>query len=852
MFAGLGRLIHRRRWISFALVLLLTVLCGWYGIGVFSRFSQGGFDDPHSASTRVATLSATYFGSTNPDVLAIYRDESRTVNDPTFMRDIVTTVARLPTAQVSSVISYWDSPRNLGALISTDRHSTYVAIQLAVPDLQKADAYAKVKDLLQVPGLKLSLGGAVPLGLEFATRTIGDVSNAEAISLPILFILTIMIFGAVVAAGLPLVVAIFSTIGGFAVVRVITLVTQVSSMALEVVTMMAAALAIDYSLFVLTRFREELARGTDRETALANTMATAGRTIAFSGITVTTALAGLLLFPQMFLRSIGLAGMSTVAVAVFGANVVLPTMLAILGPRIERGGMPWRRRKIREDRAERQFWYRLGHSVMRRPLPYFVIVLAILGVLFQPFLHAQFGTPDVRVLPAGSPTRLVVEGIKKDFPNGNLEPIDVVVRGDIIPSTWKKAGKLPTYLLDYQNRLAHLPGVAQAKVSGYDGGYGAVRISVTHHLDPASQAAKDLVQTIRAMKIPDQKGLVVYTDVGGSTAGQIDLMTSLMQTLPWMALFVGIATYVLLFAAFGSVLLPLKAVIMNMLSIGASFGVIVWGFQDGHLSGLLGFTPVGSVDATTMVFILAMVFGLSMDYEVFLLSRIREEWDRTHDNRAAVAVGMQKTGGIITSAAVLFLVVIGAFSLAEITVVKLIGVGMFVAVVVDAALVRSLLVPATMRFLGDANWWLPGPLAALHRKIDLREVHDLPAPDAVPAQVSVRESRRSGSIPLSVNNRSMAESPTAHQHLAYRGAPSESAQTYTKATVPPSYEAPRPTAPPPARPPAGQHRRAPAERVPWPIVPPTGTGAAPRTREIVPNPDGTGWHWRTAEDDDAS
>jgi hypothetical protein len=291
---------------------------------------------------------------------------------------------------------------------------------------------------------------------------------------------------------------------------------------------------------------------------------------------------------------------------------------------------------------------------------------------------------------------------------------------------------------------------------------------------------------------------------------------------------------------------------MNMLSIGASFGVIVWGFQDGHLSGLLGFTPVGSVDATTMVFILAMVFGLSMDYEVFLLSRIREEWDRTHDNRAAVAVGMQKTGGIITSAAVLFLVVIGAFSLAEITVVKLIGVGMFVAVVVDAALVRSLLVPATMRFLGDANWWLPGPLAALHRKIDLREVHDLPAPGAVPAQVSVRESPRSGSIPLPVNNRSMAESPTAHQRLAYRGAPSEGAQTYTKATVPSSYEAARPTAPPAARPPAGQHRRAPAERVPWPIVPPTGTGAAPRTREIVPNPDGAGWHWRTAEDDDAS
>ncbi|MCW2917120.1 MAG: hypothetical protein JWN52_5188, partial [Actinomycetia bacterium] len=467
-------------------------------------------------------------------------------------------------------------------------------------------------------------------------------------------------------------------------------------------------------------------------------------------------------------------------------------------------------------------------------------VIVILGVLFQPFLHAEFGSVDARVLPKSSQTRQVVEEVKRDFPDGNLEPIDVVVWGDIIPKHWKpskKSDNIPAYLRDFRRQLGALPQVKEAKFSGYSGDYGAVRISVTHKLDPMGKDAQSLVRTIRGLRIPPQRGMTLHTDVGGSTAAQLDLMSSLMRTLPWMAAFVGVMTFLLLFAAFGSVVLPLKAVVMNMLSIGASFGAIVWGFQDGHLAGLLDFTPTGSVEATSMVFILAMVFGLSMDYEVFLLSRIREEWDRTHDNRVAVAVGMQKTGGIITSAAVLFLVVIAAFSLAGLTIMKLIGVGLFVAVLVDASLVRSLLVPATMRFLGDANWWLPGPLARLHSHMDLREIAEIPdesAHNPTPTRSRVQDFALKDPDTKSRGDRLVVVAAgVGSPDAGYRWA-----------------EEPRASAPLAAGPPAARHAY-PAPSAPTRSSSENGSSAPGHVREIIPNPDGFGWHWKTAEEDNA-
>ncbi|MFB4320039.1 MMPL family transporter [Actinomadura sp. 21ATH] len=873
MLAGLGRLIHRGRWVSLVLILLLTAGAGAWGIGVFSKFKQGGFEDPKASSTLVAKLGASYFGSTNPDLLVLYSSDTMTVDDPRYMASVVTTVSRLPKQQVAELISYWSfAPKDAAPFASKDRRKTFVSIKLeGTDDVTKLANYEAVKERLRAPGLHAELGGNIPLGVEFGEQVVADIIRAEMITAGPLLILLIVLFGALVASLQPMIVALFSIVGGLAVLHGVTYLTSVTSFALEVVTMMGVGLAIDYSLFIVSRFREELARGMEaaglppgkpwkrigdrkrrradkkaykraldpvRQAALARTMGTAGRTIIVSGITVSAALGGLLLFPQMFLRTIGLAGIATVMVAVFGATVLLPTMLALLGPKVEGGRMPWRRPGSK--RAERDpdsgFWYRLGHSVMKHPVPYFAVVVVILGVLFQPFLNVQFSSVDARVLPKESQTRAVVETVKREFPSGSTEPIDVVVSGDLIPRNWMpgRGEQIPPYLEAFRKRLAGMPGVTDAQFTGYSGTYGGVRISVTHKYDPMAKQAQDLVKRLRALDLT--KGdYPMHIDVGGSTASQMDLMSSLLRTLPMMAVAVGIATFVLLFMFFGSIVLPLKAIVMNVLSIGASFGAIVWGFQYGHLAGLLDFTPTGGVEATSMILILAVVFGLSMDYEVFLLSRIREEWDRTHDNRTAVAVGMQRTGSIITSAALLFLVVIAAFSLAGITVVKLIGVGMFVAVVVDALLVRSLLVPATMRFMGSANWWLPRPLAGLHARMDLRERDILPEAGA----------SKNADRPLPYALR-WEETPTASPQppqpaMAAATTPALPRRRSTRHDPPPAHlesppparpeppsperVEPTPPAPPhPARlatpPPAGREQPSPARPEPPPPAPP--------------------------------
>jgi RND superfamily putative drug exporter len=480
-------------------------------------------------------------------------------------------------------------------------------------------------------------------------------------------------------------------------------------------------------------------------------MATAGRTVAFSGLTVAAALLGLLLFPQMFLRSIGLGAAAVVLVAMGAALVVLPAVLGILGPRVDALRLTPSFGLAGRDGG---MWHAIASSVMRRPLVYLVAVTAVLVSLALPFLHVTFGNVDHRVLPATSESRQVAETLDRDFARNSMAPIDVHVLVERSfterPATPGPVGQgwsaisavTPVTPLDvkpFADRLKRLPGVTGVDVAGLSQDNGAVRLAVRYSADPMSEQARDLVTVIRSMAPEPNVRQVV---VGGSTAAQMDLLDSLFATLPWMALVVCGVTGVLLFAAFGSLLLPVKALLMNVLSIGASFGVIVWAFQDGHLAGVLRFTSTGSIEATVTVLILAVVFGLSMDYEVFLLSRVRAEWVRTGDNTAAVAAGLRQTGGLITSAALLLLVVIGAFATAGITIVKLLGVGMFVAIVVDATLVRALLVPATMRLMGGANWWLPGPLRRFHRHVDLHEpvtaLPVSPAPGAGPGDSGAR------------------------------------------------------------------------------------------------------------------
>ena len=408
----------------------------------------------------------------------------------------------------------------------------------------------------------------------------------------------------------------------------------------------------------------------------------------------------------------GWGGMAAVLVAMIAALTVLPALLAVLGPRVNALSL-----KRRPATGTSGAWERLARSVMRRPVWYAVAVVALLVVLAAPFLRARFGGFDERVLPEGTPSRTVTARIAAEFPGGTAAPIAVLVSGAPVPVA-----------AAFVDRVAAVPDVTAARVAANRGE--STLISVSYQGESSESRARDVVARIRALEPPAGAEVLV----GGRTAADLDQLDTLGDRLPWMALLVGGVTVVLLFLAFGSLLLPVKAVAMNIVSIGASFGVVVWVFQDGHLADLLGFTPTGFLEPTDLILLLAVLFGLSTDYEVFLLSRVREEWDGTGDNTRSVAGGLQRTGGIITAAALLLIIVVGGFATGGTASIKMLGVGAVVAIVVDAVLVRALLVPATMRLLGRWNWWAPGPLARVYRRYGLRETAGR-APEQEPAPV---------------------------------------------------------------------------------------------------------------------
>ena len=705
MFDSLGRFVHqRRRWVIAGALVFIALASVW-GTQVFGSLKGGGFDDPGSGSFHAAKIINDRLGPADGELVVLYESRTATVEDPGFRSAVTGTLARLPKADVSHVTTYWDT--RSPALVSHDRHATYAAIRLTGADLQaRLKTYDRIRDDLAAPGLRSRSGGTVAVNADLNEQVASGLARAEMISTPILLILLVVIFGSLVSALLPLAIGGVAILGAFTALRLLTLTTDVSTFAINIVTMLGLGLAIDYALFIVTRYREELRHTTSEREALARTMATAGRTVAFSGITVAIALGGLLFFPQMFLRSMGLGGMAVVLVDMLAALTILPALLALLGRRVDSLRLVRRRVRTANDTGA---WHRLARSVMRRPVAYMVGSVVVLLVLGAPFLGIRFGGVDARALPPGADSRAVSAALDHDFPHSSLSPIDVVLTG----SASRPAVDA------YVGRLRGLPGVATADLAGT--GRDTTLVAVRTPADPQSGSARDLVKRIRALPAPER----VY--VGGQTAELTDLLGSIGRALPRTALFVGLVTFALLFAALGSIVLPLKALVMNVLSLSAAFGVMVWVFQEGHLSGLLGFTSTGTVEASQPVLILAVAFGLSMDYELFLLSRIREEWTRTGDNSAAVATGLQRTGAIITNAALLLSVVIGAFATSGITFIKLIGVGLVTAVVVDATVVRALLVPATIRLLGRANWWLPGPLRRLHARVELSEGDDHPA-----------------------------------------------------------------------------------------------------------------------------
>jgi len=661
-------------------------------------------------------------------VVVLYRSPGMTVSGPAFRAAVSGALAGLPRTDVTGASTYWAT--HSATLVSHDRHQTYVVLELAgADDAARQKAFKAIRDGLDPPvlaahGITAQVGGTVPTEVAINSEVTSDIGRAEGISLPVLLILLLLIFGGLAAASLPLAVGAAGILGSFTVLRLLTLFGTVSVFSVNITTILGLGLGIDYGLFMVVRFREELRRQPTVEDAVARTVATAGRTIAVSGITVAVALVSLMLFPQVFLRSMGYGGVATVAVDMIAALTLLPALLAVLGPRVNALRV---RRSVglgaagssgadpaADPAAEPGSgggWARLARGVMRRPVVFVVVITLGLLALGLPFLRISWGGTDARALPATAQARQVTEALNRDFPVNSTSPVEAVVTLRTLAAG--PAGH--SALAAYASRLDRVPGAQGAQVTAVHGDQ--ARIDVGYTSNPVSVAARQLVNRIRA--VPAPAGATVL--VGGTTATLVDELSSLGATLPWMALLVVVSTFVLLFLAFGSVVLPLKAIVMNVLSLSATFGVIVWTFQWGHLSRLLQFTPTGTIDPTMPILILAIIFGLSMDYEVFLLSRIREHYDLTSDNTAAIATGLQRTGGVITSLAFLLIIVVGAFSASGITFIKLIGVGMIVALVIDATIVRILLVPATMRLLGRANWWAPGPLRRLYARYGIHE-----------------------------------------------------------------------------------------------------------------------------------
>jgi RND superfamily putative drug exporter len=733
MLGRVGRFtVRRRRWVL-AGTLAGVVAAGFFGGGVFGRLSGGGFTDPGSESSMARQRLDEIFGSGDANLVLLVTAKAGSVDAPSVVSEGLALTEELgDEATVEQAFSYWTlgSPPPLRssagsqALVLARIGGDDDQVDTAVEEL--APRYTRDDELITV-----GVGGQAEVVRQVSHQVESDLQRAEIITFPIVMLLLIVVFGSVVAAGLPLAVAGISVVGTLLILYLLTLITDVSIFSMNLTTAMGIGLGIDYALFVVSRFREEMRAGHGTEDAVVRTVETAGRTVLFSALTVAISLSALLVFPMYFLRSFAYAGIAVVALAGFGAIVFLPSLLAVLGPRVD--SLTLFRRKPKE--VGEGMWHRIATFVMRRPWPVAVSVVAVLLLLGTPFLGVSTGLPDDRVLPQTAPARQVQQEIRQGFSSEEASALSVVAV-DAGPADSARDAAVDEYASDLSSlegvarvdastgsyldgRLVAPPSPASDRFEGETGTWLAVVPSV----EPISAAAERLVDEVRSTPAPFE------TQVSGPSAELVDSKDSLLSRLPLAAAIIGLVTLVLLFLMTGSVVVPLKAIVLNLLSLTATFGAMVWIFQEGHLSDLLGFTATGTLDTTTPILMFCIAFGLSMDYEVFLLSRIKEEYDRTGDNVASVAMGLERTGRIVTAAAALLAIVFIAFATSEVTFIKLFGVGMALAVIMDATLIRAALVPAFMRLAGRANWWAPKPLRRLHERIGLREA---PEPVVVP------------------------------------------------------------------------------------------------------------------------
>lgn len=721
-------------------VVLATIVAAGFGGGVAEHLGAAGFQDPSSQSARGMKVLTEKFGQGDMDLTFVVRSPSG-VLDPAAAeagRKLVENLRSAP--HISGVVSPWDGSGPSEGLISQDGRTAVVIAQVSGGE-NSAPKYGKaVADHVtgEHDGLTVLAGGTAMVSAEINEQSEKDLLTAELIALPLSLIVLIWVFGGLFAALLPLVVGGMAIVGTLGMLRGITLFADVSIFALDLTTAMGLALAIDYTLLLVSRYREEHALIGDRDEALRRAVATAGRTILFSACTVFLAVGALAVYPMYFLRSMAYAGCGVVALAGLYAVVVAPAVIKLLGDRIEslnirtlfrRLGRAKRRGddKAKDQDIRQSFLYSTTTFVMRHAVACTVLVVALLLVLGAPFLSARFGLPDDRVLPASAQSRQVGDTLRTEFP-GNAAMATSIVIPDARSLT-------DNDVTGYAAALSDVPGVRAVSAPG--GSYvqgravgpplsptaakdGSLWLSVAIE-DPSSDSlSRQELDRLRAVPVPDGAE-ALFT--GPDQLNQ-DSVDEIVRLLPVVLILVAMTTFVLIFLLTGSLLLPVKALVLNTLSLSATLGALVWVFQEGHLGGL-GTTATGTLVADVLVFLFATAFGLSMDYEVFLLSRIREHWlaspQRSEDNSEAVALGIAGAGRVITAAAILMVIVFAALSSGQVSFMRMIGVGLALAVVVDATLVRMVLVPAVMKLAGKWNWWAPAPLAKLHAKVGLSD-----------------------------------------------------------------------------------------------------------------------------------
>ncbi|HEX8024925.1 MAG TPA: MMPL family transporter [Candidatus Limnocylindrales bacterium] len=763
MFSRWGAFIYRHRRFVFVLAILVAAGASALAADASKHLTTGGWLDPDSESSQVSHRLEQDFGGGRTSYVAVFRstDPGADATSPAFQGAIATTLARTLTADhVTGVTGFAETHDN--RFISIDGHAAYVLVNLDMTEDQSVDAVDSIQATLAPPsGYSVALTGFGPIQKDAARISEQDLQRAETVSLPIAALVLLLVFGSLIAGAMPLLVAGVAIPTALGVVDLVAQRTDMSIYVLNIATMLGLALAIDYSLFITSRFREELKRGRTVEQAVERAIGTAGKAVLFSGIAVAIGLSGLLWFKASALSSIGLGGSIVVLTSVGFSLTFLPAALGMLGPRVNSLSVDALLRRVGLRRgdagARRSRWEAVARAVMGRPILVLVPVLALLLALGSPFSRLAQGVPDATVYPAGVPSRDAWVALQTEFRTGETTPIVVLVRpngsptgADAIAAVMAYADQLagvdgidrvegPFAIPDpgtgqpmsaaqvaqlYAAPAGTLPPQLEAAVSALKATYiktDTVRLDAISPLKSTEPAGTAVIGRIRALSTGSG---IANVQVGGAAAIGADFLQSQSDRLPWAVGTTLLAMAVILFFLFGSLAIPIKAVAMTLLSLTASFGALVWIFQEGNLSDVLHFTPLGYTIAGNPVIMFATLLGLSMDYEVLLLSRIQEAYRRTGDNTHAVAEGLAKTAGVITGAALIMVTVFSAFALADTITIKSIGVGMAIAVALDATIIRVLLVPATMRLLGSWNWWAPGPLGRLAARFGFSHVED--------------------------------------------------------------------------------------------------------------------------------